>query len=210
MNPLDSGHHLRIDQWCQYREGVVLNRTVKEGKGSWVNIGLYKECKIDQPLPEKTRVTVKLNETKFDNKLKFYTGKAVSINEPKEELGTYWGYSVRIVDKFKEIFDNSIYNEKFDLLIGTSDKGQLYTEANFKPYKDFKHCLIIFGGLQGIEGMVEHDEKFNLKIEEIDSIFDLYLNTCPNQGCRTIRTEEAMLVSLAAICPKLDRLKVVK
>jgi hypothetical protein len=29
------------------------------------------------------------------------------------------------------------------------------------------------------------------------------LNTCPFQGSRTIRTEEAVLISLAALCPTL-------
>jgi hypothetical protein len=31
------------------------------------------------------------------------------------------------------------------------------------------------------------------------------LNTCPFQGSRTIRTEEAVLISLAAICPALAK-----
>lgn len=29
-------------------------------------------------------------------------------------------------------------------------------------------------------------------------LFDHYINTCPEQGSRTIRTEEALLISLAA------------
>lgn len=40
MNPLDAPHHLRVDEWFGYREGCVIRRPVKEGKGSWVNIGL--------------------------------------------------------------------------------------------------------------------------------------------------------------------------
>jgi len=41
MNPLDAAHHLRANEWSKYREGVVIKRPVKDGKGSWVNIGLY-------------------------------------------------------------------------------------------------------------------------------------------------------------------------
>jgi len=44
MNPLDTPHHLRITQWCTYREGCIINRPAKKGKGSWANIGLYKDC----------------------------------------------------------------------------------------------------------------------------------------------------------------------
>jgi methyltransferase len=42
MNPIESSHHLKADEYCQYREGVVMNRPVKEGAGSWVEIGLLK------------------------------------------------------------------------------------------------------------------------------------------------------------------------
>ena len=89
MNPLESQHHLRIDEWCPYREGIVLNRPVK-GDFSWVNIGLKKDCKINKKLPEKTRVTVKLNENGFNDNLKYYSGIPVSMREPFENYGIYW------------------------------------------------------------------------------------------------------------------------
>jgi methyltransferase len=203
MNPLDSSHHLRIDEWCPYREGCVLNRPVKKGEGSWVNIGLTKDCKIDTQLEDKTRVTVRLKEKKFENRIKFYSGEACSMEEPKEN-GLYWGYAVRIAENFKEIFENSFYPEGYDFIIGTSDKGEDYTQANYEKHKDFKHCLLFFGGLQGIEGMLESDEQFK---QDEKSIFDLYLNTCLKQGLRTIRTEEAILISLAVLKPKLDEVK---
>lgn len=66
-NPLEAPHHLKITEWCEYREGVVINRPVSHGKGSWVNIGLPKDCQVDLKLEEGTRVTVKLNEKGFDN-----------------------------------------------------------------------------------------------------------------------------------------------
>jgi predicted SPOUT superfamily RNA methylase MTH1 len=200
MNPLDSSHHLRIDEWCPYREGVVLNRPVRDGEGSWVNIGLQKDCKVDKLLEEKTRVTVKLNEKSFGKDIKFYTGKIVSMREPMENLNLYWGYTVRIAENFSELFENSIFGIKYDLILGTSDKGENTDDMEFG--RDFKHCLIVFGGLQGIEGMLENDEKYNGKVNKI---FDFYLNTCIDQGCRTIRTEEAMLISLALIKSKLRK-----
>lgn len=42
LNPLDSPHHMRADDNCQYREGVVLDKPVKTGKGSFANVGLLK------------------------------------------------------------------------------------------------------------------------------------------------------------------------
>ena len=50
-----------------------------------------------------------------------------------------------------------------------------------------RHVLIFLGGLQGLEPAIESDE--SLKETEPRTLFDYYLNTCPNQGSRTIRTE---------------------
>lgn len=46
-NPLEAPHHLKITEWCKYREGCIINRPVSHGKGSWVNIGLLKDCQVD-------------------------------------------------------------------------------------------------------------------------------------------------------------------
>ena len=131
----------------------------------------------------------------------------MSVTEPREKLNLYWGYLVRLAKNFEEIFENSSYEKKYDLIIGTSDKGKKYDEVDYKAHRDFKHCLIVFGGLQGIEGMIEFDEKSKLKDKDLESMFDLYLNTCPDQGCRTIRSEEAIMISLSVLKPILNNLK---
>lgn len=63
--------------------------------------------------------------------------------------------------------------------------------------------MIFFGGLEGIEGLIELEEDSKLRPEDVEKMFDLYLNTCPEQGVRTIRTEEAILLSMAAILPRM-------
>ena len=82
MNPLDTPHHMRYGEWSRYREGVVINRPIKDSKGSWVNIGIHKDCQVDVGLEPDCRVTVKLNEPGFNEHAKFYTGELVSQNEP--------------------------------------------------------------------------------------------------------------------------------
>ena len=47
--------------------------------------------------------------------------------------------------------------------------------------------LVVFGGLAGLETIVDADE--NLHINDASLLFHHYLNTCPNQGSNTIRTE---------------------
>lgn len=51
----------------------------------------------------------------------------------------------------------------------------------------FRHLLVVFGGLQGLEASLDADQ--NLDVSDPCILFDLYLNTCPSQGSRTIRTE---------------------
>jgi predicted SPOUT superfamily RNA methylase MTH1 len=77
----------------------------------------------------------------------------------------------------------------------------LFEEVDFAKHEGFKHALVFFGGLEGIEGLLENEENSKLTAEDVDKLFDYYLNTCPEQGTRTIRTEEAILISMALIYP---------
>jgi methyltransferase len=54
MNPLNTPHHLKPTEWSKYREGVVINRPVKPGKGSWVNVGFQKDVQVDLLIEEGT------------------------------------------------------------------------------------------------------------------------------------------------------------
>lgn len=51
----------------------------------------------------------------------------------------------------------------------------------------YSHAIVLFGGVQGLEYSLECDE--NLKADNVADLCDLYLNLCPGQGSRTIRTE---------------------
>lgn len=62
LNPLDTPHHMTIDEDAPFREGVVLSRPVKMGGGSFVNAGMRKEVRIDKALKPGLRVTVKFGE----------------------------------------------------------------------------------------------------------------------------------------------------
>ena len=49
---------------------------------------------------------------------------------------------------------------------------------------------------------MENDD--NLTVDDPSLLFDHYFNVVPNQGSRTIRTEEAILITLAAMSEKLN------
>lgn len=120
----------------------------------------------------------------------------MSPSQPRSETGIYWGYSVRVASCLSDIFTKSPYEDGYDLTIGTSDKGENVhgLEANSLEYN---HALIVYGGLQGLESALDSDAKLN--VDDPSLLFHQYLNTVPVQGSRTIRTEEAILISLAAL-----------
>jgi predicted SPOUT superfamily RNA methylase MTH1 len=64
--------------------------------------------------------------------------------------------------------------------------------------------LIVFGGLSGLESVVDSDEQLHVTKEDTSTLFDMYLNTCPAQGSRTIRTEEALLITMSLLRPYIQ------
>lgn len=90
----------------------------------------------------------------------------------------------------------------YDVVIGTSEHGSK-ASANDLELPAFQHLLIVFGGPLGLEDLFSKDTTVFTKDPQ-DS-FDMYINTCSEQGSRTIRTEEAILISLTYLQPALSR-----
>ncbi|KTF82146.1 hypothetical protein cypCar_00046938, partial [Cyprinus carpio] len=155
------------------------------------------EVQIDKLLKAGLRVTVQLNNSQ-NKEGKLYKGVVVAPHIPRTEGGLYWGYSVRLASCLSAVFSECPYKDGYDLTIGTSERGKNADHVTLPP---FKHMLVVFGGLQGLEVSVDADE--NLNITDPSVLFDLYLNTCPGQGSRTIRTEEAILISLSGLRQKI-------
>lgn len=157
---------------------MVSGKPPKQSKGSYVNIGLLNDCLVDKILTPGLRVTVKL-EPNQDLKSRKIRGKIVSPVQPRLETGVYWGYTVRIAKSFSDIFTNSAYENGYDLSVGTSDKGRSLQTIESKSLK-FKHALIVYGGVMGLEAALENDDQ--LDADDPSLLFDEYLNVAPNQG----------------------------
>ncbi|XP_072015154.1 putative methyltransferase C9orf114 [Amphiura filiformis] len=196
LNPLDCPHHMRADALSSYREGVVLKKQIAVGKGSYVDVGKTKEVQIDKQLQPGLRVTVRMNEGAETSEFKHC--KVVPPSEPRTNAGLYWGYSVRLASSLGAVFTSCPYKDGYDLTIGTSEKGENVDDVELP---EFRHLLVVFGGLKGLENSLEADEK--LEVPEPSLLFDHYLNTCPNQGSGTIRTEEAILVTMSILRSKI-------
>ncbi|KAG0323990.1 hypothetical protein BGZ99_002298 [Dissophora globulifera] len=223
LNPLDPPHHVHLDDRSLYREGVVVR--ARDQNYSIVNCGMRKEVLIDRLVPTGSRVTVRIHGAERDKKKldknsktqaaiaameaslsddkaalqKYFMGTVVSPKTPREETGYYWGYQVRLADTISKVFTESPYPNGYDLTIGTSDKGTPLTPAVSSSIPHFSHALIVFGGATGIESAVEADEDLKCDADEAKDMFDFWLNTCPAQGSRVVRTEEALMITVAAL-----------
>lgn len=201
LNPLDSPHHVRIDEECTYREGVVVKRPVageKKDQGCWANIGLKNEAFIDRPIEVGTRLTVHIPQVSGSTTRKTVSGRAVAPSTPREKNGTYWGYTTRLAQSLSQVWSECPFASDggYDLSIGTSEHGEDVHSNSFE-LPPFKHAIIFFGGLAGLEEHIGADETISVKRPE--ELFQLYINSVIGQGCRTIRTEEAIPITLAAL-----------
>ncbi|KAL8424825.1 hypothetical protein Efla_001630 [Eimeria flavescens] len=274
--PLDAPHHLRRGEWLPYREGVVVQGQPAAGGGCLVECGLAHPVECLQRLSPGTRVTLKLHpgmqEAGDGSRLSaaerraVFKGEAVSPQEPPTRAGLYWGYQVRAVSSLSQVFSGHSLGGHpggpsgapnvglYDCLLGTSERGLPLTEEA-ACMQQGSHLLVVFGGLQGLEGVLrdrqsglsaaaarralrlcmqqpaaaaaegaESPEARELRrarkalekqagpggpLEalwrgETDELppkclFDAFVNTCVGQASRTIRAEEALLITLAAL-----------
>ncbi|OVA06678.1 putative RNA methyltransferase [Macleaya cordata] len=191
LPPLDAPHHLRKHEWGPYREGVTLKVEDSNFVGTLVDVGLNKNIFVDQKLEPGIRVTVAMGTNRCLETDSFR--KVVPSSTPREEVGSYWGYKVRYAPNISSVFKDCPYEGGYDHKVGTSEHG-LVVNSSEHTIPTFRHLLIAFGGLAGLEESIEEDS--NLKGKDAREVFDSYLNTCPHQGSRTIRTEEAIFISL--------------
>jgi predicted SPOUT superfamily RNA methylase MTH1 len=165
--------------------------------------------RIDRVLAPGIRCTVQIDPKAYTTPGKSLKGKVVSPSLPREKDGTYWGYSVRLASSIKAIFDESPYPNGYDLKLGTSERGNVsvdddeFVKKHEAKRNGFQHAIIVLGGVAGIEECVDADETMDIAGEDSHSLFDMWVNVCQFQGSRTIRTEEAVLISLSRLRPFL-------
>ncbi|KAJ6768949.1 CLASS IV SAM-BINDING METHYLTRANSFERASE-RELATED [Salix koriyanagi] len=200
LPPLDAPHHLRKHEWAPFREGVTLNEKVPNSGETLVDVGLSKNVAVNQVLEPGIRVTVAMGTNR--NLDADPPRQVVSLLKPMEEAGMYWGYRVRYASNISSVFKDCPYKGGYDHLIGTSEHGLVINSSELS-LPAFRHLLIAFGGLAGLEESIEEDS--NLKGKNVREVFDSYLNTCPHQGSRTIRTEEAIFISLQYFQDPINR-----
>ncbi len=186
LPPLRTPHHplgkkaanLKVGE---YREGVTV---AKSEKGMLVDIGVDKLALIPEAhLPLGKRVTVKITGVNRH---------VVACLANRGEIPYYWGYTVTV---WEDPLGKLVKSRRFSLKIATSKYGTPFPEVKEKiaeKWKNAESILIAFGApTKGLYEIVQQ-EGLNL-----DQTVDFIVNTIPVQWTETVRTEEALIASLA-------------
>lgn len=176
LPPLRAPHHPVNSQpdVGDYRQGFTVKRNKK---GTFVDIGMDKLAFCKEQLTVKKIFNFKITKI----------AKKEVIVTPDKPDGIYWGYNVISSNKSLK---NSLKLIKPDFVVETTRYGD-YIDSIFDELKlkvdEFKNIAILFGGpYSSIPEDVSSGNWEHIK-----------LNTVPNQGTETVRTEEAVVATLS-------------
>jgi predicted SPOUT superfamily RNA methylase MTH1 len=192
LPPLRTAHHplertakrLRIGE---YREGVTLSRKTE---GTYVDIGVNQPAIVqNKQLPTDKRITVKIRNI----------AKQIEV-EPvtRDEIPEFWGYTVTSEER---PLGKILKSRNFDLTIATSRHGIPFSDVaeEIRQRCETARTILVALGApnQGLTQIVSQED-MNLK-----DIVHFVVNTIPSQGTATVRTEEALIATLALLNVKL-------
>lgn len=186
LPPLNTPHHPTNSQVAalkdgEFREGVVVT---KGAGGSLVDVGVERVLRTRAEIPKGTRGTFRLRKE----------GEEVSLESvDRSRPASYWGYRVH---GLHERLGEFLKKRAFDLCIFTSRSGlpviELVKELESR-LQNSRRILILFGSPK--EGLRQILSKEGLDA----SIADYVINTIPEQGTLSVRSEEAIHATLAII-----------
>ena len=180
-HPLKSRAKDLIDGEC--REAVVVAHTEA---GSLIDVGVERHALIpNRKLPVNKRVTVRISKVK---------GQLEAMLEDRNNIKTYWGYGTT---RSNLSFGKLLKRNEFDLVIATSKHGKPISEVSQKVLNRWRassRILVAFGAPN--RGLYEIAKQENL---DLDRVTDFVVNTFPKQEVETVRTEEAVYVTLGTL-----------
>lgn len=168
--PLKTPHHVATHD--DIRDGVVIDVGTDH---AWVEIGL--DCPAllrTTGLRKGERVTVKV-----------FSRDKLEV-ETIQTAPRHWGYSVQVVDNIEAALSG--------LVVSTSRCGEVVHPSTIEEIKRRYMDLLtfVFGAPhRGVEALLNDA---GLSIEDVS---DFIVNTIPNQGTETVRTEEAIMATLS-------------
>jgi predicted SPOUT superfamily RNA methylase MTH1 len=176
--PLRTPHHPLGSDNPIFREGFVL----KSGKGmSRVEIGLRAPVEVAEELTPHKRVTLRNLDGRW-------------VPSSKSEAPHYWGYETRL--ELKPLL-SLIRCGSCGFVIATSRLGKPLSSVagDIQAALTWEKQISILFGSPG-EGLNEILAREGAKPEDIS---DVVVNMIPEQGTATVRTEEAVAITLAVM-----------
>lgn len=170
------------------RDGVVV---AQHWETLAVDVGLERTLECRGEFPVGTRISVRLTSVERSLVGEIVDPTKVSISQP-DMKPIYWGYKV-----YKAKSLGNLLKDRAGLKIGTSRYGTPIQEVlpNLsKGLRNAQKTLVAFGSPK--QGLMEILGKEKLDPEDA---FDYYVNTVPDQQTTTVRTEEAILISLGIL-----------
>ncbi len=160
-----------------FREGYVL----KGGNPSFVFCGLKEPVEIPEKLEKGKRVTLKKTKNSYE------------ISEAKG----FWTFEIENINlNLKEILIQKKQENK--IIIGTSRYGENYQDVKNKIEKiSFEKAVVVFGSAW--RGLYKIIKNCGVNENQINHFFDIIVNFVPNQNTKTVRTEEALTISLGIL-----------
>lgn len=176
--PLAAPSHQLKHENLPLREGIV----VKASRGvAEVYAGLDENIIVEGNFSAGDRVTLRREGSRW-------------VAADRDTLDVYWGYRVRSYGSLKEALERS---KGRYLVVFTSRRGEPLQSVADRLKRDAEAAgglLLVYGTWD--KGVQEIAEEEGLDL----SAFSPYLvNVAVNQGTRTIRTEEAVLISLSLV-----------
>jgi predicted SPOUT superfamily RNA methylase MTH1 len=188
LPPLRTPHHPLEESLNQIDIGTIRDGVVLGGSGFSYNVDIGLEIPVEvrgKPPTKGTRVTIEIMEK--DPKL---SGRSIK----KKDIPEYWGYDLR---GNKRRLSDLVHSPEWDLTIATSRIGNAYNDVKERLEADWgesENTLIVFGSYkEGVGEMIEREGR------KADEVFDYIINTIPEQGTATVRTEEAVISTLAIL-----------
>lgn len=176
--PLRTPHHPLGSSETEYREGVVIES--KAGR-SLLDIGLKEPVQYTGRLPMNARVTMRLGDRGW-------------VPVPRDSVPLYWGYVPTIDER---PLHRILIDRPGDVVVATSRTGIPICRAADKlsdAMKGSKSLALFFGSPK--EGL---NEILRREGRPLDGLVDMVVNIAPEQGTATIRTEEAIMITLAIL-----------
>jgi len=173
----------------EYREGAVISSS---GGKSTVEIGVEGLLTVKGTLRPGTRVTIRMIDP-IDG-----IGEVVE----RESVDVYWGFRP---SPHRSSLGDLLRQRKHDAVIATSRHGKPFNELLgdiSRLLARSRNMLLIFGSPS--EGVASILARENVNLE---ASVDTVVNTVPHQGTATIRTEEAVIASLAVLNTIIEGMK---